>query len=181
MPLITTDEFYNLTGKSDTEIYRDMLEGLLDAASGMVEIKLARKLALGDYVQRRFHSGRVVLLEAYPVKEISRVLMDDKPVESWQLDENAGILRLPWHMEGLLQVEYRGGMEPIPMAIRQACALIALSLNSAIENSGQTVMSERLDGYQMMYYQPAQNGQQMSVSPAADALLTPWKNRRIGG
>lgn len=182
MPLLTADEFYTMTGRSPAEISEEMLEMLIEAASGMVEIKLGRKLALGEYVQRRFHFGQTVLLEAYPVKHVAAVRLDGTDVDGWQLDDAAGILRLPQFCEGLLEVEYEGGLEETPMAIRQACALIALSLNSSMENEGQTVMSERLDGYQMMYYQAKQDsGQAPALSPAADALLMPWKNRRTAG
>ena len=182
MSLLTVEEFYAITGKSEAEIGAEMLEALIGAASGMVEIKLGRKLALDDHVQRRFHAGRTVLLEAYPVMSVSEVLLDGVPLEKWQLEEESGILRLPWNVEGLLEVKYRGGLNPIPMAIRQACALMALSLNSSVVNDGQSVMSERLDGYQMMYYQPKQeSGRAPSLSPAADALLLPWRSRRIAG
>lgn len=181
MPLITADEFYTMTGKDSAVIAREMLEGLLEAASGVAEIKLARKIKLGEYVQQRFIAGRMALLEAYPVERVDKVTVDGREIADWKLDAANGILRLPWHIEGLLEVTYTGGMEHVPMAVKQACALIALSLNSAMENEGQTLMSERLGDYQMMYYQPGAKGQSMSVSPAADALLTPYKNRRVAG
>ncbi len=179
MAFLTTDEFYAMTGKTDSDIGEDMLEALIEAASGMAEMKLGRKLALGDYAQRRFHAGRTALLEAYPVESVTAVRLDGVALDQWQLDAENGILRLPWNVEGLLEVEYTGGLEEIPIAVKQACALIALSLNTSIENSGQMLMSERLSDYQMMYYQQ-QNGS-ASISPAADALLLPWKNRRIAG
>ena len=58
-------------------------------------------------------------------------------------------------------------------------ALMVLSLRRSIENDGQALMSERLGDYQMMYYQ--QQGTAASISPVADALLLPWKNRRVAG
>lgn len=178
--LLNVDEFYQITGKTESDIGAEKLGALLEAASGVVEIRLGRKLAHGDYAVRRFHSGRVALLDAYPVTEVRKVLLDGVPLTSWQLDQDSGILRMPWHVEGLLEVEYTGGLKKIPMAVKQACAMIVLSLNTSLENDGQTLMSERLDGYQMMYYQPEKTGG-TTLSPAAEALLLPWKNRRVGG
>lgn len=183
MALITVEQLAQMTGRkiSGTD-EAAMLEALIDAASGLIEVKLGRKLALDDYVQRRFLLGNTALLGAYPVESIASVCLDGVELTSWKLDDAAGILRFPRRVCGQLEVSYRGGYEEIPAAIMQACALITLSLRRSMENDGQTLMSERLGDYQMMYYQQQSSAQSTgAISPAAEALLLPYKNRRIAG
>ena len=64
----------------------------------------------------------------------------------------------------------------MPEPIKIACALIVGSLRSAQENSGQTVVSERLDGHSVTYAQAAGRGLDR-FAPAAAALLRPYVAR----
>ncbi len=183
MMLIEVDQLARMTGRQISGADESALfETLIEAASDLIERKLGRRLALGDYVQRHFHHGDTALLEAYPVERVSSALLDGIELTEWKLDDEAGILRFPRRICGQLEVRYRGGFAEIPAAIQQACALIALSLRRSVENDGQMLMSERLGDYQMMYYQQQPTSQGAgAISPAADALLLPYKNRRIAG
>lgn len=182
MALMTVDELAQMTGRTFSDpAEKAMLETMIDAASGIIEQQLGRKLALGDYVQRHFHLGDTALLEAYPVETVTAVRLDDGELTQWQLDDQAGILRFPRRLCGRLEVQYRGGFTEIPTAILQACALIVLSLRQSMANEGQVLMSERLGDYQMMYYQQQTASGSATISPAATALLLPWKNRRVAG
>lgn len=183
MMLIDVAQLSQMTGRKISDADESaMLETLIEAASGLIELRLGRKLALDDYVQRHFHHGDTALLEAYPVEQVTSVRLDGIELTDWKLDDEAGILRFPRRVCGQLEVSYRGGFDEIPPAILQACALIALSLRRSVENDGQTLMSERLGDYQMMYYQQQSSSQGAgAISPVADALLLPYRNRRIAG
>lgn len=177
--LLTVSELEQLTATAVDSDQSQMIDALIETATGMIERRLDRKLERGDYTISRFVHARTVLLEAYPVEAVHSVRLDGATLVGWTLDAEAGILTLPQRMCGQLEVAYRGGFAEIPAAIKQACALMVLSLRRSMENDGQALMSERLGDYQMMYYQ--QQGAAASISPVADALLLPWKNRRVAG
>ena len=177
--LLTVTELEQLTATDLEDSQSLMYEALIETASGMIEKRLGRKLEMGDHYAARFVHGRTVLLDAYPVERVDYVGLDGAELDGWTLDAESGILTLPQRVCGRIEVEYRGGFTEIPAAIKQACALMVLSLRRSMENDGQALMSERLGDYQMMYYQ--QSGAAASISPVADALLLPWKNRRVAG
>lgn len=179
MKLLTVTELEQLTAAPVGNDQAQMMDALIETATGMIERRLGRKLERGEYSVDRFVHARTVLLDAYPVETVRYVRLDGATLDGWTLDTESGILTLPNRMCGRLEVEYRGGFTEIPAAIKQACALMVLSLRRSVENDGQALMSERLGDYQMMYYQQA--GAATSISPVADALLLPWKNRRIAG
>jgi hypothetical protein len=183
MPLMSVEELATMTGVSENDLNEDQAEALIDAAFSLIEAHLGRKLERGAYTQTRFRAGDTVLLDGYPVASVSSVTVDGKNVTDWKLDGENGILRFDEAVDGLVEVSYVGGLEEIPRAMKQAAALIVGSAQKSLENGGQTLMSERLSDYQMMYYQPTGGGAGgvASISPAAAALLLPWKNRRVIG
>lgn len=174
--LLDAKELRLLAGDSLTGT-DEQLSMLIEAASGLIETRLGRRLEYDDYTQQKFASGRTVLLEAWPVEKIRSVTMNGETVNGWLLDADHGILMLPDGCCGLLTVKYTGGPEDIPAALKQACALTVLAMSRAIENGGQTLMSERLGDYQMMYYNNPAGSAIPALSPAAEALIAPYRGR----
>lgn len=158
----------------------EALTQALAAASGLIEARLGRKLLKGDYTYSQLlPEGRVVLLDAWPVTEVRAVKIDGAATERWLLDAERGIILLDRPPHALVAVEYTGGLDYVPVPIRQAVALTALAIHSSVEHKGQTLMSERLGDYQEMYYNAAE-GKTISaaLSPAAEALIAPWRRVR---
>ena len=63
-------------------------------------------------------------------------------------------------------------------ALPVALALIWRAISYAGDNSGQQVVSERLDGYSVTYVTPAAAVDGLErLAPAAAALLSPYRGR----
>ncbi len=162
----------DLTGSDEA------LSDLIAAASALIEARLGRRLEKDDYDYRQLlPDGRIVLLPAWPVDEVRAVRADGQAVADWLLDGPRGVLLLPLTPARLVEVEYTGGVDEIPAATRQAAGLTVLAMSRTVENSGQTLMSERLGDYQEMYYNSESTTTQ-ALSPAAEALIAPWRARR---
>lgn len=152
----------------------------LQAASELIEARLGRKLLKGNYVySRMLPEGRVVLLEAWPVTEVASVQVDRQETDGWELDAERGILLLERPAVKRVTVLYTGGLDAVPEPVKQAVVLTALAIRTSTEHQGQTLMSERLGDYQEMYYNAAEGNQLSAVlSPAAEALIAPWRRVR---
>lgn len=158
-------------------------EAAILAAQQVAEGYLNRVLCQGAQDEPfELHGHRSVLLHAYPVDSLTSVTLDGVEVEGCELCEQVGILTLPRDVApgDLLRVQYVGGFpaESVPVPVKVACALIWRAIAQATDNSGQQVVSERLDGYSITYATPAQAvGGLERLAPAAAALLSPYRGK----
>ena len=176
-PCMTVAEMRSLSGLSiatDAEATVAII-----AAQQVAEGYLNRALVRDEQDEAFDLCGRrMVLLRAFPVDSLVSVTLDGVEVDGCELCELSGVLILPRHSPGgeKLRVQYIGGfpLDAVPMPVKVACALIWRAISQAIENNGQQVVSERLDGYSMTYVSPSQAvGGLDRLAPAAAALLSP--------
>ena len=166
----------------------DDLEGrlplLLETASGLIEEHLNRRLLKKAYTQQCVGGGQLLYLSAFPVESVASVSCEGEAIDDFHVDADHGVLvrKSGWpNAWPEYAVTYVGGYEPsdMPLPIRQACALLALSLNAGVSHAGQKVASEAIGDYRISYVTDAVKGQSLeALSPTAASLLRPY--RRIG-
>lgn len=182
MPLITPQEAQSMLGIADD------LEGrlplLLETASGLIEEHLNRRLLKEAYTQQCVGGGQLLYLSAFPVESVVSVSCEGESIEDFHVAADYGVLvrKAGWpNAWPGYAVSYVGGYAPsdIPLPIKQACALLALSLNEGVMHAGQKVASEAIGDYRVSYMTDAVKGQGLeALSPTAASLLRPY--RRIG-
>lgn len=172
--LITMEEYRAMLGLED--VNEEQAEAAIRAAEELIGKYLRRRLALDEYTEERYFDAPRggMQLRAYPVEEILEI----EGAQVKHLDAENGILRFERPAAGAVRCRYRGGMDEIPMAIRQACALMAQALTESAGNGGRALMSERLGDYQVMFYnnQESRTASAEGLSPAAAALLAPYRS-----
>lgn len=171
--LITVDEYQEMLGLAD--VNEEKAESALEAAENLIEKYLRRRIAVQERTETTYFDMPCdrMQLKGYPVQEVGSLT----GAEMKHLDAENGILRFARPVTGAVSCTYTGGMGTAPAAILQACALLAQAIEQSADNGGQTVMSERLDDYQVMFYN-ATEGRETKLEgfcPAAAALLNPYR------
>lgn len=166
----------------------DDLEGrlplLLETASGLIEEHLNRRLLKKAYTQQCVGGGQLLYLNAFPVESVASLTCEGEAIDDFHVDADHGVLvrKAGWPSAWPgYAVTYVGGYEPsdMPLPIKQACALLALSLNTGVSHAGQKIASEAIGDYRISYVTDAVKGQGLeTLSPTAASLLRPY--RRIG-
>jgi len=158
----------------------------MSAAEATVKIRLAqeiaenhmrRKICLLDHQETRIDPGGVFLLSAFPIESIASVTVDGFEINDYVLHRDTGVMTFQSKKSGEVCVSYRGGFASgdVPETIKHAIAMIVLAFGAALENQGQKVVSERLDGYSIGYAQSAASAPALeTLSPVAAALLKPY-------
>lgn len=179
MALATADEVQGMLGLPDDLDGR--LPGLVETASALIEEYLNRRLVIQDLTQQCAGGGQILYLSAFPVESVASVSRDGEAINDWFLDKEYGILmrKAGWpQVWPGYQVEYTGGYEPdaVPLPIKQACALLAISLNDSLAHAGQKVASEAIGDYRVAYVTDAASSKGVeSLSPVAASLLRPYR------
>ncbi len=179
MALATVAEVQGMLGITDDLDGR--LPGLADTASSLIEEYLNRRLVKQEHTQQCTGGGQILYLSAFPVESVTSVTREGEPLGDWFPDREYGILirKAGWPLVWPgYQVIYTGGYEPsaIPLPIKQACALLAISLNDSLTHAGQKVASETIGDYRVTYATDASRGKGVeALSPVAANLLKPYR------
>jgi len=188
--LVTLNEVKGVLGIPLTETGGDTrLVSLIGTATELIESYLRRKLELKERVERVRQSGTVLRLHAFPVNEIISIQIGgtDSEVTDYNYDKDTGLVyrnlgKWPYAPQGY-DVKYVGGLERIPGPIKQACLFLVQQLDSATENSGDIIQSERIGDASVTYLSTgargAANNPMSGFSPAITALLNPYKGRYL--
>lgn len=175
---VDVSAFVRMTGAEESEA----LDLQIAAAEDLTDQYLGRTLEYGadTDVICPDDPRAVLLLKAYPVAAIADISDEIGMVTDYRADLEAGIVRLARPTRGDITINYTGGCATIPGAVKYAVVLLAQALISAGEYGGTNIMSERLDDYQIMYYNKENASASVpALSRAAAALLAPYRGRSL--
>lgn len=187
--LVELSEIKTMLGIAEDDSAQDaVLNGLISAASELIEVYLRRKLQYGEHTDKVYQSGPCIWLRAYPVETILSIRCGETDISMlYSVDENNGLLRAhsewPEGPNGYT-ITYRGGLKSIPCAIRQACMMLVGQMHDALRSDGKIAASERIGDYSITYQSASQGsavgcGGLDSFSPAITALLRPYMGRMV--
>ncbi|WP_301171036.1 phage head-tail connector protein [Brevibacillus nitrificans] len=145
MMLTTVDKAKSLLGiPADDESVNGQLLLYLSAASSAIETYCRRSFRLQEYKDRKHDGikGKYLLLEGYPILQVSKVQVDDVDVTDYQVDPERGMLfrQDGWQAEERkITVSYTGGYvlpsdataenpQTLPESLELACILFCQTL-----------------------------------------------------
>lgn len=155
MPLTTTAAVKAYKGIAGTELDA-LIDALVDRASAAVEAYLSRKIESAAHVEiRDGNGGRTMMLEQYPVTDVSAVTINGQAIPQssgfgtagWRLANRSIVLEGYSFAKGCanVQIDYTAGYQAVPADIEQACIetiLLALERRSHIDVSSKSLAGE---------------------------------------
>lgn len=178
MPIATPAEVQTLLALGSDDL-NGRLPDMVTAACELVEMHLNRKLPRGSYTETHSGGSDALVLKAYPVESVSEVMLEGTAMEYSGLNKECGLLyrKHGWPcVPGGYSVTYTGGLDPVPMSVKQAVALLVEALVDAMDNKGQQIASESLSDYQVSYFRTGEAIGLGALSGAAAALLAPYRH-----
>jgi len=145
---------------SDDDSMDSLLERLIKAATDTIEAECRRAFEKQNYEESYYVDSSKIILQGYPVEEITEITLDDETLESYELKKEDGFIFAPKRekLKGLLDVKYSAGYvlpgnggRSLPFDIENACITLAVEQFNIQGAAG--VKMENVDALRIQYSQ----------------------------